>query len=57
MNLIKGFIMSLGMFSIIPVPKNSWNDKYMALVIPNLPLVGVLIGLLWYGLAYALSRL
>jgi len=57
MSLIKGFIMSLGMFSIIPVPGNSWNDKYMPMVIPNLPLVGALLGFIWYGLAYALTKL
>ena len=49
--------MSLGMFSIIPVPKNSWNDKYMPLVIPSMPVVGLLIGLLWYGAAVLLSKL
>ena len=57
MSLIKGFIMSLGMFSIVPAPKNSWNDRYLRLVIPCLPLVGAMIGSIWYGLAYALGRL
>ena len=57
MSMIKGFIMSLGMFSIIPVPKNSWNEKYMPMVIPNLPLVGILTGLIWYGLAHLLTKL
>ena len=57
MNLIKGFIMSLGMFSIIPVPKKSWNEKHLALVIPGLTLVGIIIGFIWYGLALALSYL
>ena len=51
MSLIKGFVMSLGMFSIIPVSPNSWDNKYMPLVVPSLPLVGLLIGLIWYGLA------
>ena len=55
--MIKGFIMSLGMFSIIPVPKNSWNEKHMPMVIPNLPLVGMLTGLIWYGLAHLLTML
>jgi len=55
--MIKGFLMSLGMFSIIPVPRNSWNEKYMPLVIPALPVVGLLIGLLWYGAARLLFRL
>jgi adenosylcobinamide-GDP ribazoletransferase len=57
MGLIKGFIMSLGMFSILPVPKNSWDEKSMPLVIPFLPLVGVFIGLIWYGLSFLLLTL
>ena len=55
MGLFKGFVMSLGMFSIIPVPKNSWDDKRMPMVLPCLPLVGALLGIIWYGLAYALA--
>jgi len=55
MRIIKGFIMSLGMFSIIPVPKSSWDDKYASLVTPALPPVGLLIGVLWYGLSFPLS--
>ena len=57
MSLFKGFVMSLGMFSIIPVPKNSWNDKYMPMIIPNLPLVGALIGIIWYGSASVMLML
>ena len=57
MKFVKGFIMSLGMFSIIPVPKNSWDDKHMHLVMPALPLVGALIGLVWYGLSVVMSTL
>ena len=56
MGLLKGFVMSLGMFSIIPVPKNNWNDKYIPWVIPSLPLVGILIGLIWYALAFGLKQ-
>ena len=55
MGLIKGFLMSLGMFSIIPVPKNSWNEKYNSLLMPSLPLVGLIIGFVWYGVSYALQ--
>ena len=57
MGLFRGFVMALGMFSIIPVPKNSWNDKYTPVVIPSLPLAGALLGLIWFGLSYALSAL
>lgn len=48
MSFIKGFIMALGMFSILPVPKNSWNDKYMRLVAPSYGFIGIIIGLIWY---------
>jgi len=54
--MLNGFIMSLGMFSIIPVPKSSWNDEHMPAVIPNLPLVGLLIGIIWYGLSCVLLK-
>jgi adenosylcobinamide-GDP ribazoletransferase len=57
MKLIKGLIMSIGMYSIIPVPKKSWNDKYMQVALPALPLVGIIIGLLWYGLSLLLINL
>jgi len=43
--------MSLGMFSAIPAPRNSWDERYCSLVIPCLPLVGLVIGGIWYALA------
>lgn len=51
---IKGFIMALGMFTIIPVPKNHWDDRHLAKVMPSLPLAGLIIGALWFAAAYAL---
>jgi len=51
----RAFFMALGMFSIIPVPKNSWSDKYLRFMMPLLPIVGVIFGFLWYGAAYLLS--
>ena len=57
MGLFKGFFMCLGMFSILPVPKKSWDERYMPFVILNLPLVGLIIGFLWYGFACLLSCL
>jgi len=57
MKLLQGFIMSIGMFSIIPVPIKSWNDKSLPIVLPTLPLVGAIIGAIWYGLSYLLSLL
>ena len=54
MELIKGFVMSLGMFSVIPVTRDSFSDRHMPLVIPSLPIVGMLIGFLWYFISEVL---
>ena len=40
--------MSLGMFCGIPLPFHIWEEKYMSLMVANLPLVGLLIGALWW---------
>ena len=46
--LVKGFLMSLSMFSIIPLPK-IWVATSFSWVGPSLPVIGIIIGLLWYG--------
>lgn len=56
MGLYKGFIMSMGMFSTIPAGKNSWDDKYMHLIIPSLHLVGGVIGFIWFILSYFIMK-
>jgi adenosylcobinamide-GDP ribazoletransferase len=48
---LKGFYMSLGMFSAIPLPFQLWDQNCVNLVIPCLPLIGGLIGALWWGSA------
>ncbi|MDR0313347.1 MAG: adenosylcobinamide-GDP ribazoletransferase [Treponema sp.] len=48
---LKGFYMSLGMFSAIPLPFHLWDQNCVNLVIPCLPLIGGLIGALWWGIA------
>jgi len=48
--------MSLGMFSSIPCPYRPWNEKARHLMLVFLPLVGLLIGAVWYGL-YLLTDL
>ena len=55
MNYIKALFMALGMFSVLPAPKNSWDEKLSSLVIPSLPLVGGVVGGLWYGLSLLLD--
>ena len=56
-NLLKGFVMSASMFSVIPLPASMWNDKSMPYVMPFFPFVGVMIGGLWYLAVYILTRL
>jgi len=46
----KGFYMSLGMFCAIPLPVNLWDDSCMNLMMPFMPVVGILLGALWFGL-------
>ena len=53
--LVKGFYMSLGMFSAIPLPNYPWDDVCMDLVLPCFPLVGLLLGTIWWGLAELLA--
>jgi len=43
--------MSFGMFCAIPQPFHLWDARSVNLVLPCLPLVGLLIGVLWWGIA------
>jgi len=43
--------MSIGMFSILPVPKKNWDERCLPWAIPWMPVVGGLIGLAWYAVA------
>lgn len=54
MKYIQAFFMSLGMFSSIPCPYRPWNEKARHLMLVFLPVVGLVIGLLWYGIAWLL---
>lgn len=54
MRYLKGLIMALSMFSAIPMPR-IWDDKAKNLVVPALPIVGVIIGLISYGFALLIS--
>ena len=43
--------MSFGMFCAIPLPVHLWDDKCMNLMLAYFPLVGAIIGALWWGAA------
>ena len=42
--------MSLGMFCAIPLPYHLWDDSCVNLMLPFFPLVGALIGVIWWGI-------
>jgi adenosylcobinamide-GDP ribazoletransferase len=54
---IQAFFMSLGMFSSIPCPYRPWNEKARHLMLVFLPLVGLVIGFIWYGIYLLMDRI
>ena len=46
------FCMCVSMFTVLPAPRAAWNDELTPLRTACLPLVGLLIGALWLGIAY-----
>lgn len=51
MKIIKAFFMCLGMFSAIPCPYRPWDEDARGLMTACLPLVGAVVGALWYALS------
>ena len=47
--------MSFGMFCAIPLPFHLWDETCVNLVLPFFPVIGGLIGLLWWGVAVVLN--
>ena len=43
--------MSVGMYSILPVPKSIWDERCLSWVIPWMPVVGGIVGVVWYAVA------
>lgn len=54
MSLIKSFLICLSMYTTIPVPQVIWEEKNMKYIFYNLPLIGIMLGLIEY-LLYILS--
>ena len=48
---LKGFYMALGMFQAIPLPVHVWDDACKNLMLSCFPLVGILLGVIWWGVA------
>ena len=49
MRYLKGFYMALGMFCAIPLPFHVWDVKLTAVMVAALPLVGAIIGAIWWA--------
>ena len=47
--------MAFGMFCAVPLPFNLWDDKCKNLMLAYFPLIGGLIGAMWWGFAELLS--
>lgn len=50
MNYLIGFLMSIGMFTIIPCPYKGWKEDARGHMLVCLPFVGIIIGIIWYVL-------
>jgi len=57
MRYIKGFFMAMGMFTGIPLPFHIWDEKLTSVMIAAFPLVGLVIGGIWWGAAVLLTFL
>ena len=44
---LKGLLMALGMFTIIPMPKTYWDDESSRHIMKSYPVIGLVIGALW----------
>ena len=49
--VIKAFFMCLSMFTAIPCPYRPWDEDARGLMLATLPVVGAVVGLLWYALS------
>ena len=48
--IFRAFFMSLGMFTAIPCPYRPWDEDARGLMLVMLPVVGAVVGLLWFAL-------
>ena len=45
----KGFLMAVSMFTVIPLPHNIWDDEGGRHIMKFYPIVGLIVGVIWYG--------
>ena len=54
-HLFNAFNMAISMFTVIPLPKYIWEEKSAKYIMRIYPLVGLIIGLIWYGVGVILN--
>jgi|GEM_PF-6089766 len=54
---VRGLIMAMCVYTVIPMPKNVWDKDALHLVLPLFPQTGVVVGTLWYLLGLLLHAL
>lgn len=57
MRYINAFFMCFGMFSAIPCPYRPWDEKARNLMLMFLPMIGLIIGIIWFGIYTTLIML
>lgn len=55
--VFSAFCMALSMYTVFPVPLKKWDEAARPLMLLFLPITGLLVGLLWYGLALIMQVL
>ncbi|SFD02465.1 adenosylcobinamide-GDP ribazoletransferase [Clostridium uliginosum] len=55
--LIKGLLMALTMFTIIPMPYVEWDDDGAKNMMKFYPVIGLIVGAIWMGIYYLLNLL
>ncbi|MDZ5253351.1 adenosylcobinamide-GDP ribazoletransferase [Clostridium sp. LIBA-8841] len=56
-SLYKALNMALSMFTVIPLPKYEWDDKVAKHIMKLYPLIGLIVGCLWYFSFFILNKL
>lgn len=54
---VTAFSMALCMYTAIPLPLRGWDERARPLMLVFFPLVGLVVGLLWYGLTLLMGLL
>ena len=53
----KGFLMAISMFTVIPLPRYEWDDEGGKNIMKFYPAIGLIVGLIWYGVFRLLNLL